>query len=47
MPDTMFMHEFGNFHIKAAIFGDFHHALFAPPFDSINSIAVLLTPNVA
>ena len=39
--DAMFVKEFGHFHIETTIFRDFHDALFAPPFDRVDSVACL------
>src|SRR6202011_497264 len=39
--DAMFVNEFGHFYIETAIFSDLHQALFAPPFDRIDSVCGL------
>src|ERR1700735_4346082 len=41
MFETMLVNKFGYFDIEAAILGDFHEALFAPPFDGVDSVTGL------
>src|ERR1700722_545037 len=41
MLDAMLVNEFGNFYVEATVFGDFHDAAFAPPFDGIDSVGCL------
>ena len=41
MLEAMFVNELGNLDVEAAIFGDFHDSLFAPPFDRVDSVGCL------
>ena len=41
MFGAVLVHELGHFDVETTILSDFHHALFAPPFDRVDPVAGL------